>query len=111
MMATTAGAYAAGDDFNPPCDALAWAKLETPAHGGVLGARFCECALPADDSKRVGLAGQLRGDRTGTFGIQDSRENLMYADLAVTILVIGFIGFIMDGICLALIKRFSWHRG
>ena len=45
------------------------------------------------------------------YTIQDSRENLMYADLAVTILVIGFIGFIMDGICLALIKRFSWHRG
>ena len=45
------------------------------------------------------------------YTIQDSRENLMYADLAVTILVIGFIGFIMDGICLALIQRFSWHRG
>ena len=45
------------------------------------------------------------------YTIQDSRENLMYADLAVTILVIGFIGFIMDGICLAFIKRFSWHRG
>ncbi|MGE4660401.1 MAG: ABC transporter permease [Arenicellales bacterium] len=45
------------------------------------------------------------------YTIQDSRENLMYADLTVTILVIGFIGFVMDGICLALIKRFSWHRG
>ena len=30
------------------------------------------------------------------YTIQDSRENLMYADLAVTILVIGFIGFIMS---------------
>jgi len=44
------------------------------------------------------------------YTIQDSRENLMYADLAVTILAIGIIGFLMDGICLALIKRFSWHR-
>ena len=44
------------------------------------------------------------------YTIQDSRENLMYADLAVTILAIGIIGFLMDGICQALIKRFSWHR-
>ncbi|MEK9943047.1 MAG: ABC transporter permease subunit [Gammaproteobacteria bacterium] len=45
------------------------------------------------------------------YTIQDSRENLMYADLGVTILLVGIIGFLMDGVCLALIKRFSWHRG
>jgi NitT/TauT family transport system permease protein len=44
------------------------------------------------------------------YTIQDSRENLDYASLAVTILVIGVIGFLMDGICLAAIKRFSWHH-
>ena len=44
------------------------------------------------------------------YTIQDSRENLEYASLAVTILVIGVIGFLMDGICLAAIKRFSWHH-
>ena len=45
------------------------------------------------------------------YTIQDSRENLMYDNLAVMILVIGILGFLMDGVCMALIKRFSWHRG
>jgi NitT/TauT family transport system permease protein len=45
------------------------------------------------------------------YTIQDSRENLMYDSLAVMILVIGILGFLMDGVCMALIKRFSWHRG
>ncbi|MBO67891.1 MAG: nitrate ABC transporter permease [Acidiferrobacteraceae bacterium] len=44
------------------------------------------------------------------YSIQDARENLMYEHLAVLILVIGAIGFVLDGICTALIKRYSWHR-
>ena len=44
------------------------------------------------------------------YSIQDARENLMYEHLAVLILVIGILGFMLDGICTALIKRYSWHR-
>jgi len=27
------------------------------------------------------------------------------------VLVIGAIGYVLDSICVMLIKRFSWHRG
>lgn len=45
------------------------------------------------------------------FAIQDARESLEYANLMGLVLVIGVVGFVLDSICVMLIKRFSWHRG
>lgn len=45
------------------------------------------------------------------FAIQDARESLEYASLMGLVLVIGVVGFVLDSICVMLIKRFSWHRG
>ena len=45
------------------------------------------------------------------FAIQDARESLEYASLMGLVLVIGIVGFVLDSICVMLIKRFSWHRG
>lgn len=45
------------------------------------------------------------------FAIQDARESLEYASLMGLVLVIGVVGFVLDSICVLLIKRFSWHRG
>lgn len=45
------------------------------------------------------------------FAIQDARESLEYASLMGLVLVIGIVGFVLDSICVILIKRFSWHRG
>lgn len=45
------------------------------------------------------------------FAIQDARESLEYAHLMGLVLVIGVVGFVLDSICVLLIKRFSWHRG
>jgi NitT/TauT family transport system permease protein len=45
------------------------------------------------------------------FAIEDAREGLEYADLMGLILVVGIVGFVLDSICVLLIKRFSWHRG
>jgi NitT/TauT family transport system permease protein len=45
------------------------------------------------------------------FAIQDARESLEYADLMGLVLIIGVVGFVLDSICVMLIKRFSWHRG
>lgn len=45
------------------------------------------------------------------FAVEDAREGLEYAHLMGLILVIGVVGFVLDSICVLLIKRFSWHRG
>ncbi len=45
------------------------------------------------------------------FAIEDAREGLEYSHLMGLVLVIGIVGFVLDSICVLLIKRFSWHRG
>lgn len=45
------------------------------------------------------------------YAIEDAREGLEYAHLMGLVLVIGVVGFVLDSICVMLIKRFSWHRG
>jgi NitT/TauT family transport system permease protein len=44
------------------------------------------------------------------YAINDARDTLEYDTLAAIVVVIGVIGFILDGICVSLIKRFSWHQ-
>lgn len=45
------------------------------------------------------------------YAIQDARESLEYSHLMGLVLVIGVVGFVLDSICVMLIRRFSWHRG
>jgi NitT/TauT family transport system permease protein len=45
------------------------------------------------------------------YSIEDARETLSYDHLMAMVLVIGAIGYLLDGACVLLIKRFSWHRG
>ena len=45
------------------------------------------------------------------YAINDARDTLEYDTLAAMVVVIGVIGFVLDGICVSLIKRFSWHYG
>ena len=44
------------------------------------------------------------------YAINDARDTLEYDTLAAMVVVIGVIGFFLDGICVHLIKRFSWHN-
>lgn len=44
------------------------------------------------------------------YAINDARDTLEYDTLAAMVVVIGVIGFLLDGICVALIKRFSWRQ-
>ena len=44
------------------------------------------------------------------YAINDARDTLEYDTLAAMVVVIGVIGFALDGICVYLIKRFSWHH-
>jgi NitT/TauT family transport system permease protein len=44
------------------------------------------------------------------YAINDARDTLEYDTLAAMVVVIGVIGFLLDGICVRLIKRFSWHQ-
>lgn len=44
------------------------------------------------------------------YAINDARDTLEYDRLAAMVVVIGVIGFSLDWICLALIKRYSWVR-
>ncbi len=43
------------------------------------------------------------------YAINDARDTLSYDLLAAMVVVIGAIGFALDGLCLSLIRRFSWH--
>jgi NitT/TauT family transport system permease protein len=49
---------------------------------------------------------------TSGFGytIEDARESLEYEKLMAMLLVIGAVGYVLDSICLSLIKRYSWHK-
>lgn len=44
------------------------------------------------------------------YAINDARDTLEYDTLAAMVVVIGVIGFLLDGICVYLIKKFSWHH-
>lgn len=44
------------------------------------------------------------------YAINDARDTLEYDTLAAMVVVIGVIGFFLDGICVSLIKRFTWHH-
>jgi len=45
------------------------------------------------------------------YAINDARDTLAYDHLAATVLVIGGLGFALDTVCLALIRRFAWVHG
>ena len=45
------------------------------------------------------------------YAIEDARESLSYDHLMAMVLVIGAIGYVLDSICVQLIKRYCWHRG
>lgn len=44
------------------------------------------------------------------YAINDARDTLEYDTLAAIVVVIGILGFFLDGICVKLIKKFSWHQ-
>lgn len=44
------------------------------------------------------------------YAINDARDTLEYDRLAAIVVIIGLIGFALDGLCLALIRRYSWNR-
>lgn len=45
------------------------------------------------------------------YAIQDARESLEYSQLMAYVVTIGAVGYVLDTICVLLIKRYSWHRG
>lgn len=45
------------------------------------------------------------------YAIEDARESLEYSHLMAFVVVIGAVGYVLDSICVLLIKRYSWHRG
>jgi NitT/TauT family transport system permease protein len=44
------------------------------------------------------------------YAINDARDTLEYDTLAAMVVVIGALGFFLDGLCVRLINRFSWHH-
>lgn len=44
------------------------------------------------------------------YAINDARDTLEYDTLAAMVVVIGILGFFLDGVCVRLINRFSWHH-
>lgn len=44
------------------------------------------------------------------YAINDARDTLEYDTLAAMVVVIGIIGFLLDAVCVTLIKKFSWHQ-
>lgn len=55
---------------------------------------------------------ELLGVTSGLgYAIKDARETLSYDHLTAMVLTIGVIGYFLDSACVALIRRFSWHRG
>jgi NitT/TauT family transport system permease protein len=54
---------------------------------------------------------ELLGVTSGLgYAIKDARETLSYNHLTAMVLIIGVIGYLLDSICVALIKRYSWHH-
>jgi NitT/TauT family transport system permease protein len=45
------------------------------------------------------------------YAIEDARESLEYSHLMAFVVTIGAVGYVLDTICVLLIKRYSWHRG
>lgn len=45
------------------------------------------------------------------YAIEDARESLEYSHLMAFVLCIGVIGYVLDTICVVLIKQYSWHKG
>lgn len=43
------------------------------------------------------------------YAINDARDTLRYDNLAAIVLFIGLLGFAMDSLCVALIRRYAWH--
>jgi NitT/TauT family transport system permease protein len=44
------------------------------------------------------------------YAINDARDTLEYDTLGAIVVVIGVIGFVLDGICVKLIQRFTWMQ-
>lgn len=44
------------------------------------------------------------------YAINDARDTLEYDKLAAIVLVIGMIGYLLDAVCVRLIKRTSWRQ-
>jgi NitT/TauT family transport system permease protein len=44
------------------------------------------------------------------YTIEDAREGLRYDHLMAMILVIGAIGYVLDSVCVQIIRRFCWVR-
>lgn len=42
------------------------------------------------------------------YAINDARDTLSYDTLAALVLVIGVIGYVLDGLCSILVRRFNW---
>jgi len=54
---------------------------------------------------------EFLGVRSGLgYSIEDARESLEYDHLMAMLVVIGAMGYALDSACLALIKRYSWHK-
>jgi NitT/TauT family transport system permease protein len=54
---------------------------------------------------------ELLGVTSGLgYAIKDARETLSYDHLTAMVLVIGLIGWLLDTVCVVLIKRYSWHH-
>ncbi len=45
------------------------------------------------------------------YAIENAREGMEYAHLMAYVLVIGAVGYVLDGVCVMLIRRFSWRHG
>lgn len=45
------------------------------------------------------------------YAINDARDTLAYDRLTAAVLIIGAIGLLLDSVCVALLRRFSWRRG
>ena len=43
------------------------------------------------------------------YAINDARDTLSYDVLAAIVIVIGVIGYALDSVCNALVKKFNWH--
>lgn len=44
------------------------------------------------------------------YAIQDAKESLSYDSLMAMILVIGAMGYLLDGLCVMALKHYSWHK-
>jgi NitT/TauT family transport system permease protein len=44
------------------------------------------------------------------YAINDARDTLEYDRLAAVVVLIGAIGFALDGLCLFFIRRYAWQQ-